>query len=118
MIGTIWEYIVETMTGLGYRLDSTEADSLQDRHYTIALPSVQRKTDSSTFARLRVARSVQIRLQFRERKDACFQRDITKEIEQVATTVRSVLLFESSSLIGRAGGMVAEIQFTAIDSMN
>lgn len=118
MIGGLWQSIVGSMAGIGYRLDPSETDSLHDRHYTIYLPSVDRDVDSSTFARTHVIRDVRVRLQFVERKDTFFQRDIHAEVERVSTELRSVLLFESSTLIERSGGMVAEIVFSARDSLS
>jgi len=120
MIATLWESIAGIMADLGYRIDPTEADALADMHYTIALPATIRNPGdrATTFSRMRVTRDIRIRLQFRDRKDAFFARDIAKEIERVAVAIRDVVLFESSALDKRAGGTIAEVQFSAIDCMN
>ena len=118
MIAQLWDQVLAAMTGLGYRLDPSEADSLRDRHFTVSLPSVQREDKASTFARLRVLRDVRIRLQFIEKKDTYFHRDITQEVERVVVALRPALLFESSTLIDRAGGKIAEISFSTFDTLS
>jgi hypothetical protein len=119
MIATIWDGIVDEMKDLGYRIDMTEQDALADGRYTIALPVVTRDDMASTTARMRVVRDVHVRVQFREKKDTFFQRDIAVEIERVSNALRTILLFETATLEARTGGIIADIAFTAaLDSMS
>jgi len=118
MIATIWTSIVAAMQTLGYVLDKSDSDSLQDHRYSIKLPSSARDDRTSQFAKTRIKRDVRIRLQFKDRKDTYFQRDVETEVEKVATALRSTLLYETSSHEERAGGLVVEIQFSATDSMS
>lgn len=118
MIVTIWNAVVSLMARLGWKLDPTEADSLVDRHYTITLTGNVRNDKSSSFSRVRVLREIRIRLQFRERKDTFFDKIIAEEVEKVSTTLRETLLYESDTVITRAGGKIAEVVFSATDEMS
>lgn len=118
MISTLWASIVSLMTGLGWKLDASETDSLMERHYTIQLPGNERWQNGSTWAKTRVKRDIRIRLQFRERKDTHFEKLVAEEVEKVATTLRDVLLYERDSSITREGGKIAEIAFSTDDEMS
>lgn len=118
MIASLWDQIVAAMDTIGYRIDPSETDAIMDRHYTIQLPVVQRDDDASTFTRLRVTRGIRVRIQCREKKNTFFHRDIAQEIEHVAMAVHAVILFETAVLENRAGGVIADISFSAIDCMS
>lgn len=119
MIASLWESLVSTMRSAGWVLDQSEADSLADHHYTIKLPAVTRDSSASTTGRARVIRSVRVRLQFRDRKDAYLGKAIAEEIEKVVVALRGTpFLFESADNEERTGGTIAEVVFSARDSMN
>lgn len=117
MIRGLWDWIVEKMTSLGWQLDAKE-DDLRSGYFTIDLPGDLRKPEASTMARARVERDIRIRLQFRSTNDPAEKMNIHEEIERVVTALRSILLFEASTLTERTGGTIAEIRFSAIDTMS
>ncbi len=119
MIGPLWDTIVQKMAGLGFLLDSSEADSLVDRHFVVRLPGASRDTVASTTGKARVERDIRLRLQFRERRDASLHRIVAEEVERVVVAMRGTpLLFESYSVGERPGGLIVEMVFSARDSMN
>ena len=119
MIGALWTAVTDDLKSLGWVLDPSESDSLMDRHYTIQLPSAERDTTGSVVGKARVIRDVRIRLQFRDRKDCFLQKVIAEDIERVVVAMRQVpFWFERSTIQERPGGYIAEIEFSARDSMN
>lgn len=118
MIADLWDSIVQRMKTIGWMIDKNEADSLMDWRFSIRLPQVRRDDLARTFSRISVERDVRVRLQFRDRKDAAFEKSIAQEVEKVAVALRPILLFEASTTQERGGGMVAEVQFSALDSLS
>lgn len=117
MIRDLWDWTVGVMAGLGWQLDASE-DDLRSGYYMVDLPGDTRKPEASTFARARVERDIRIRLQFRATNDPAEKMTIHEEIERVVTALRSRLLFEASTLTERTGGTIAEIRFSAVDTMS
>lgn len=119
MISALWIGIAGAMGKLGYSLVDSEGDSLVDRRYVIRLPRVERDDQTSAFAKARVVRTIELRLQFKDSRDVNFQSLIAQDIERVVVAMRGLnLLFETAGTEQRPGGWIADVQFTAVDSMN